>query len=134
MGLRAAGGTFGGARKPCEFMCLTLKLLQIQPDKDIIIEYIRNDEFKYVRLLGALHVCCITDSQHCGAVRFGDPDAICTLWSSYCCSETCSAKFHCKIRFRAGAFYMRLVGKPLDVYNYVEPLLNDFRKVQESAW
>ena len=63
VGLRAAGGTFGGARKPCEFMCLTLKLLQIQPDKDIIIEYIKNDEFKYVRMLGECpfailwHVC-----------------------------------------------------------------------------
>lgn len=51
--LRSVGGTFGGARKPCEFLCLTLKLLQIQPEKDIIIEYILNDEFKYVRLLGA---------------------------------------------------------------------------------
>lgn len=51
--LRSCGGTFGGARKPCEFMCLTLKLLQLQPEKDIIIEYIKNDQFKYVRILGA---------------------------------------------------------------------------------
>ena len=29
----------------------------------------------------------------------------------------------------AGAFYLRLVGRPLDVYNYLEPLLSDFRKV-----
>jgi PRP38 family len=69
VGLRAAGGTFGGARKPCEFMCLTLKLLQIQPDKDIIIEYIKNDEFKYVRMLGegpsvVLWPVCRVDPAH----------------------------------------------------------------------
>lgn len=50
--LRCAGGTFGGARKPTNFMCLILKMLQIQPDKEIITEYIKNGDFKYVRLLG----------------------------------------------------------------------------------
>jgi hypothetical protein len=29
-----------------------------------------------------------------------------------------------------GAFYLRLVGKPLDVYSYLEPLLNDYRKLR----
>jgi hypothetical protein len=29
-----------------------------------------------------------------------------------------------------GAFYMRLVGKALDVYQYLEPLLNDYRKLR----
>ena len=57
-----AGGTFGGARKPCEFMCLTLKLLQLQPDKDIIIEYIKNEEFKYVRILGGSQDTACTSS------------------------------------------------------------------------
>lgn len=50
--LKAVGGTFGGARKPTNFMCLILKMLQIQPDKEIIIEYIKNQDFKYVRVLG----------------------------------------------------------------------------------
>lgn len=50
--LKAAGGTYGGQRKPTNFMCLILKMLQIQPDKEIIIEYIRSEDFKYVRLLG----------------------------------------------------------------------------------
>jgi hypothetical protein len=27
-------------------------MLQIQPDKEIIIEFIKNDDYKYVRLLG----------------------------------------------------------------------------------
>jgi len=85
VGLRSAGGTFGGARKPCEFLCLILKLLQLQPDKEIIIEYIRNEEFKYVRILGewqrrgclmsattgqswvaACHGCCLRAPQRTG--------------------------------------------------------------------
>lgn len=50
--LKAAGGTYGGARKPTNFMCLILKMLQIQPSKEVVIEYIKDENFKYVRLLG----------------------------------------------------------------------------------
>jgi pre-mRNA-splicing factor 38A len=50
--LKSAGGTYGGQRKPTNFLCLILKMLQIQPHKEIIIEYIKNEDFKYVRLLG----------------------------------------------------------------------------------
>jgi pre-mRNA-splicing factor 38A len=32
-----------------------------------------------------------------------------------------------------GAFYLRLVGKPLDVYQYLEPLLNDYRKIRHKT-
>lgn len=50
--LKYIGGTFGGARKPTDFMCLVLKLLQIQPDREIVVEFIKNEDYKYVRLLG----------------------------------------------------------------------------------
>ena len=30
----------------------------------------------------------------------------------------------------SGAFYLRLVGRPLEVYQYLEPLYNDYRKVR----
>ncbi|KAL3133818.1 U4/U6-U5 snRNP complex subunit prp38 [Trebouxia sp. C0010 RCD-2024] len=78
--IKSLGGTYGGARKPSKFVCLLLKLLQLQPDKDIIIEFIKNEDYKYVRVLGA--------------------------------------------------FYMRLVGRPIEVYNYLEPLYNDYRKLR----
>ena len=29
-----------------------------------------------------------------------------------------------------GAFYLRLVGKPLEVYQYLEPLYNDYRRIR----
>lgn len=78
--LKFVGGMFGEPQKPTEFICLILKMLQIQPDKEIILEFIKNDDFKYLRLLGA--------------------------------------------------FYLRLVGKAVDVFNYLEPLLNDYRRVR----
>jgi len=49
------GGVYGNQR-PTEFLCLLLKLLQIQPDKEILIEYLQADEFKYLRALSALYI------------------------------------------------------------------------------
>ena len=50
------GGTFGGNNKPTKFLCLVLKMLQLQPEKDIVLQYITNTEFKYVRALGAFYL------------------------------------------------------------------------------
>jgi len=58
-------------------------MLQIQPEKEIVIEFIKNEDYKYVRLLGA--------------------------------------------------FYLRLVGKPVEIYTYLEPLYNDYRKVRSRT-
>ena len=51
MELRYVGGVYAGNIKPTPFLCLILKMLQIQPQKDIIIEFIRNEDFKCVRAL-----------------------------------------------------------------------------------
>jgi pre-mRNA-splicing factor 38A len=56
MELKSIGGVYGGNVKPSPFLCLILKMLQIQPEKDIIIEFIRNEDFKYVRALGAIYM------------------------------------------------------------------------------
>ncbi|NP_001085218.1 pre-mRNA-splicing factor 38A [Xenopus laevis] len=56
MELKFVGGVYGGNIKPTPFLCLTLKMLQIQPEKDIIVEFIKNEDFKYVRALGALYM------------------------------------------------------------------------------
>ncbi|XP_013632148.1 PREDICTED: pre-mRNA-splicing factor 38-like [Brassica oleracea var. oleracea] len=82
MELDHVGGTFGGNRKPTPFLCLVLKMLQIQPEKEIVVEFIKNDDYKYVRVLGA--------------------------------------------------FYLRLTGSDVDVYRYLEPLYNDYRKVRQK--
>lgn len=56
MELKSIGGIYGGNVKPTPFLCLILKMLQIQPEKDIIVEFIRNEDFKYVRALGAFYM------------------------------------------------------------------------------
>lgn len=79
--LDAVGGTYGGNRKPTKFLCLAYKMLQIQPEKEIVIAYIENENHKYVRALGA--------------------------------------------------FYLRLTGTPSEVYQYLEALYNDYRKIRK---
>ncbi|CAG8632254.1 3321_t:CDS:2, partial [Paraglomus occultum] len=77
--LTSIGGQYGN-QKPTEFLALVLKLLQLQPAKEIIIEFIRQEDYKYLRALGV--------------------------------------------------FYLRLVGTSLEIYQYLEPLLNDYRKMR----
>jgi pre-mRNA-splicing factor 38A len=99
--LRCVGGTYGGTRKPTDFICLVLKMLQIQPEKEIIREFIFNEDYKYLRLLGA--ACCKPTAPNATT----DPAAA-----------------------AAGAFYLRLTGKGPEVYSYLEPLYGDYRKVR----
>jgi len=44
--LNAVGGVYDNT-KPTQFICLLLKLLQIQPEKEILVEYLLVEEFKY---------------------------------------------------------------------------------------
>lgn len=61
--LKSIGGIYSGSIKPTPFLCLVLKMLQIQPEKDIIVEFIKNEEFKYVRALGAFYMRLTAKSQ-----------------------------------------------------------------------
>lgn len=65
LNFRYVGGIYGGNTKPSPFLCLILKMLQIQPEKDIIVEFIKNEEFKYVRALGALYMRLTGTSLDC---------------------------------------------------------------------
>jgi pre-mRNA-splicing factor 38A len=78
--LKYIGGTYGAKIDPTPFLCLTQKLLQIQPQKEIIYLYIDQPDFKYLRALGA--------------------------------------------------FYLRLVGRPVEIYKKLEPIYNDYRKLR----
>ncbi|KAG7091058.1 hypothetical protein E1B28_010115 [Marasmius oreades] len=77
--LKCIGGVYGNQR-PTEFMCLLLKLLQIQPEKEILVEYLQADEFKYLRALAAM--------------------------------------------------YIRMTFRSAEVYDILEPLLKDYRKLR----
>jgi len=49
-------GTYGGRRRPAKFLCLLLKMLQIQPDDDVVMEYIKQPDLKYLRALGVVYL------------------------------------------------------------------------------
>ena len=78
--LTCVGGTFSGMGRPTKFLCLTLKLLQLQPDKSVIETFLEQNHFKYLKMLGA--------------------------------------------------FYLRLTGRPQDIYELLEPLYADYSKLK----
>mmetsp|Transcript_1410 Transcript_1410/g.3475 ORF Transcript_1410/g.3475 Transcript_1410/m.3475 type:complete len:341 (-) Transcript_1410:75-1097(-) len=78
--IKCIGGTYGGNQQPTKFLCLVLKLLQIQPETEVIMEFIRQDALKYVRALGV--------------------------------------------------FYLRLTGRPVDIYEELETLYSDYSKLR----
>lgn len=41
------GGVTGTSQKPTPFLCLAFKLLQLCPERAIILEYLNNEDFKY---------------------------------------------------------------------------------------
>lgn len=65
MELKYIGGVYGGNIKPAPYLCLLLKMLQIQPEKDIVVEFIKNEDFKYVRALGAMYMRLVGTSLDC---------------------------------------------------------------------
>lgn len=56
--LKYIGGTYGGNNHPTDFICLILKMLQIQPNNEILNEYLSDDsaDYKYLRALAAFYV------------------------------------------------------------------------------
>ena len=47
MELDHVGTAYSGVYRPTPFICLVLKLLQIGPDMDIILEFINNEDYKW---------------------------------------------------------------------------------------
>ncbi|KAK9245265.1 PRP38 family-domain-containing protein [Lipomyces tetrasporus] len=49
------GGQYGQQR-PTPFLCLAFKMIQLQPEKEIILEYMASEDFKYLRALAAFYI------------------------------------------------------------------------------
>ena len=56
------GGAFSN-QIPTDFLCLTLKLLHLFPQKEILHVYIQQSDFKYIRALGAFVLRLIGDAK-----------------------------------------------------------------------
>ncbi|KAG4304790.1 hypothetical protein PORY_001843 [Pneumocystis oryctolagi] len=62
--LKCIGGQYLN-QKPTEFLCLAFKLLQLQPEKEIILEYLYAKDFKYLQALAAFYIRLTFPAKEC---------------------------------------------------------------------
>ncbi|KAF2821441.1 PRP38-domain-containing protein, partial [Ophiobolus disseminans] len=117
--LKFIGGTTGITGKPTPFLCLAFKLLQLVPEKAIILEYLnfRGDEDEEDETNGD------TRPEENGEKEEGDDIKKEDLNAS---GKLGNFKY---LRCLA-AFYIRLAWEPVEIYKTLEPLLTDYRKVR----
>ncbi|KAI0589023.1 PRP38 domain-containing protein [Pyrenophora tritici-repentis] len=107
--LKFIGGTTGINGKPTPFLCLAFKMLQLVPDKDIILEYLNfHAENGHIS---------DTDSTTAAAKKTLDLNAKGKLGNF-------------KYLRCLAAFYIRLAWEPVEIYTTLEPLLTDYRKIK----
>lgn len=53
--LKYIGGTYG-VSKPTDFICLIYRFLQLNPEPEIVLHYLHDETYKYLRALMALYV------------------------------------------------------------------------------
>lgn len=111
--LKFIGGTTGITGKPTPFLCLAFKLLQLVPDKAIILEYLNfsGDEDENG------HVQDEDEGGEHGDRKEQDLNAAGKL-----------GEF--KYLRCLAAFYIRLAWEPVEIYKTLEPLLTDYRKIK----
>lgn len=54
--LSSLGGTYGVSQRPTPFLCLLFKLLQLTPEREIVLAYLHQEDWKYLRALAALYI------------------------------------------------------------------------------
>lgn len=102
--LTSIGGTYGVSEKPTPFLCLAFKMLQLQPERDIVMEYLN-----------------FTDpgsDQDEDNADGGEGNAIVKGRGDF------------KYLRALAAFYVRLTFDAVDIYKTLEPLLLDYRKLK----
>lgn len=104
--LTSIGGTYGVSQKPTPFLCLAFKMLQLAPERDIVLEYLN-----------------FTDP---GSDVEEDADANGNGEGA----GVVKARGDFKYLRALAAFYIRLTFDPVDVYKTLEPLLLDYRKLR----
>lgn len=117
--LKFIGGTTGITGKPTPFLCLAFKLLQLVPEKAIILEYLnfRGDEEDEEEG---------KDENGMKSEENGDDEEEKKPVDLNATGKLGTFKY---LRCLA-AFYIRLAWDPVDIYKTLEPLLTDYRKVR----
>ncbi|KAJ6022258.1 hypothetical protein N7540_007762 [Penicillium herquei] len=99
--LTFVGGTYGVSEKPSPFLCLAFKLLQLNPERDVILEYLNFSDPG-------------SEDDDEGDVQNG----------------ILQSRGDFKYLRALAAFYVRLTFSAVDVYKILEPLLLDYRKLK----
>jgi pre-mRNA-splicing factor 38A len=120
--LNFIGGTTGINGKPTPFLCLAFKMLQLVPDKEIIIEYLNFRDDKE------------DDEEKNGDAKVDNgetPDKPEESDAKKTLDLNASGKLGDFKYLRClAAFYIRLAWEPVEIYTTLEPLLTDYRKIK----
>ncbi|KAI9930015.1 hypothetical protein ASPWEDRAFT_167682 [Aspergillus wentii DTO 134E9] len=106
--LTCIGGTYGVSEKPTPFLCLAFKMLQLSPDRDMVLEYLN-----------------FTDP---GSDDEGENTAY-----EQARNGVLQDRGDFKYLRALAAFYIRLTFDAADVYRALEPLLLDYRKLKRRV-
>ena len=58
--IKYVGGLYSGAKKPTKFLCLVFKMLQMNLPKEIVLEYLKAREYKYLTAMSLMYLRLIT--------------------------------------------------------------------------
>lgn len=121
--LKFIGGTTGIMGKPTPFLCLAFKLLQLVPEKEIILEYLnfRDDDEEEDG-----------DERNGKEVNGDDEDEGTSRKNTQDLNAKGKLGTFKYLRCLA-AFYIRLAWEPVEIYNTLEPLLTDYRKIKRRT-
>ncbi|KAH7115036.1 putative RNA binding protein [Dendryphion nanum] len=122
--LRFIGGTSGVMGRPTPFLCLVFKLLQLVPDKEIILEYLNFAEDGGYENEERGKEEPVSDDE--GPSQNGTGSRIPDLNAKGKLGEF-------KYLRCLAAFYIRLAWEPVEIYNTLEPLLTDYRKIKRRT-
>ncbi|KAH9868096.1 hypothetical protein IAQ61_007403 [Plenodomus lingam] len=124
--LKFIGGTTGITGKPTPFLCLAFKLLQLVPEKAIILEYLnfRSDDGEEDEATNGQNGHANGEEEE-GNVDEGDKQ-VHKPQDLNAAGKLGDFKY---LRCLA-AFYIRLAWQPVEIYKTLEPLLTDYRKIK----
>ncbi|OAK97335.1 PRP38-domain-containing protein [Phaeosphaeriaceae sp. SRC1lsM3a] len=124
--LKFIGGTTGITGKPTPFLCLAFKLLQLVPEKAIILEYLNfrgdDDEEEEEQEGQNGHTSKEEDGSDTERKETPQKDL-----------NAAGALGSFKYLRCLAAFYIRLAWEPVEIYTTLEPLLTDYRKIKRRT-
>ena len=112
--LTCIGGTYGIGQKPTPFLCLAFKMLQLTPEKEVVQTYLNWGSEMFDR-------------------NEGDEDGfeLATNGEEGDLKRQKQLRAEFKYLRALAAFYIRLTWEPVEIFNTLEPLLEDRSKLRQ---